>query len=298
MGLTSGLLDRLLGAIAGASPREQAQATRSVSNCLDYTVGALQCPVKTAVIPAAGSLCRVLSASVMQKILIRTISEAVCVGIQKIVLVLAPGASESLYEPLNQAVQLSIVPPITLLCVEQPDPMGLGDAVLQTRSQVSNQIFAVLLPDDIVEYPVGRHFERELRRMIQVHQELGAGHILAVTRVLKSKMARCGIVRIQQDGARHIVGAKVTQLTEKPAPEDPICMQENVLGIVGRYLLDPSIFSALAELKDGGRRPIELTDAIELQRKVGILVYALAIHAKRTDVGGAVSEAGTLLKIN
>jgi len=72
----------------------------------------------------------------------------------------------------------------------------------------------------------------------------------------------------------------IRAIMEKPAPKDA----PSTLGVVGRYVLTPTIFELLANAKPGRGGEIQLTDAI-----AGLLgrerVLAMGIGGKRYDCG-------------
>src|SRR5207237_451511 len=128
----------------------------AVAQALAHVTVALESPIRRAIIPAAGGQHRVLATHVMQNLLLAVIGEAAAVGIDRVVLILPPGTTDSLYGPLEEALGLAIIPAITLEAREQPAPDGLGDAVLQAETFVNREPFALLLPDDVVDERTGR----------------------------------------------------------------------------------------------------------------------------------------------
>jgi UTP--glucose-1-phosphate uridylyltransferase len=203
--------------------------------------------------------------------------------------------TEPLYTPLQEALELAVVPSITIQCCEQPQPEGLGDAILQAEALVSNESFAVLLPDDIVRERIGRTvYPRELRRMMESFRHLEHPHLVAVTPVSKSKRAHCGVAKL---AAKEVMPRirPMMQLIEKPSAKHPISRSPRAMGIVGRYLLQPSIFPALHKLRDKKKLPLHLTDALEQLRQAGEHIYAFELEAKREDVGEILGQAGELI---
>ena len=74
--------------------------------------------------------------------------------------------------------------------------------------------------------------------------------------------------------------AQVKDLVEKP----PVESAPSRLAIMGRYIIEPRIFSILAETGPGAGGEIQLTDALrQLCREQA--VYGLAFQGKRYDVG-------------
>lgn len=192
LGLTNVVVDRLLSALSSAPLGIQAQMTEAVSRGLHAVIQSLECPVETAVIPAAGGQHRLFAPNVVQNLLLGVIREAVESGIRNMVVVVAPGIGETLLAPIKRAFVLSIVPPINLRFVEQPSPMGLGDAILRTQSAVGQMPFAVLLPDDIVE-PKQRKAPR-LDRLTSLLSNARNASFLAISPVARSRMSRCGVI--------------------------------------------------------------------------------------------------------
>ncbi len=301
MGLQDAQIGQLLNALEMAGLSEQRAVTSAVSATFSQFTRMLESPVRTAVIPAAGGHHRVIAPHVMQQLLLRVISEAVDSGLSQIHLVLAPGAGESLFLPLREAFNLTIVPAIKLQYTEQIRPEGLGDAVLQAESLVGQEPFAVLLPDDVIQERIGRTlYPRELRRMMDAFSRLDNIHLAAVKAIPRSKMPHYGVVQV---GAKEILPQirLAIRLKEKPPAKDPICRASQTRGIVGRYLFCPDIFAALRQLKDkhtGKGRTVELTDALELIRQNGQdrrRVYTFELASARQDVGKVIEEASDLI---
>ncbi len=274
LGLREGTIRRLLQAMETAKITEQQEISRTISTAIVRAAEALESPVRTAVIPAAGGQHRFIAAHVMQRLLLRVIGEALESGISNVILVLAPGMAETTYAPMKGALSLAIAPAINLQYCEQASPDGLGAAVLQAESLVGENTFAILLPDDVVRDRVGRStHSRELRRMIEAFKQLDAGaHLAAVTSGPKSKMLQGGIARLETKPVCPQV-FPIRQLIEKPEPNHPIYRDQQAYGIVGRYLVNHSIFGPLRDLSRKGRHPVQLpvqlTDALDALRKGG-----------------------------
>ncbi|WP_085506180.1 UTP--glucose-1-phosphate uridylyltransferase GalU [Thalassobacillus devorans] len=155
--------------------------------------------------------------------------------------------------------------------IRQKEPQGLGHAVWCARKFIGDDPFAVLLGDDIVQSETPC-----LKQLITQHEETGSS-VIGVQQVEDNQTHRYGIIEpISQEGRRY----KVNQFVEKPklgsAPSN--------LAIMGRYILNPEIFSFLDKQKIGAGGEIQLTDAIqelnELQN-----VFAYDFEGERFDVG-------------
>ena len=79
------------------------------------------------------------------------------------------------------------------------------------------------------------------------------GSVVAVENVPAEDTASYGIVEIDASNEN-----RMTSIVEKPAPEDA----PSTLAVVGRYLLDGSIFDKLENIGKGAGGEIQLTDGI------------------------------------
>ena len=159
----------------------------------------------------------------------------------------------------------------------QDTPLGLGHAVLCARDHVLPGPVAVILPDDLI---LGTPC---LPEMVAAHDATGAGHMVATMRVPRDEVSKYGIL----DGAR--TTGRITQATgmvEKPAPKDAPSRE----AVVGRYILDGSIFEALATQHPGAGGEIQLTDAIARSARASGLA-GFRFSGTRFDCG---SKAGML----
>jgi UTP--glucose-1-phosphate uridylyltransferase len=295
MGLQEAAIRRLLRAMETADAPGRQEAARTISAAISRAAEALEAPAHKAVIPAAGGHHQIIASHVMQRLLLRSIAEATESGITDIILVLAPGMTDSLYTPLKDALELAVAPSIKLQCVHQPSLDGLGDAILQTEELIGKEPFAVLLPDDVVRERIGRAaYPRELRRMMDTFSQQDCAHLVAVASVPKSKMPQCGVAKV---AAKEIISNvfPVSQLVEKPDLSHPIFRSERIHGIVGRYLLSPDIFRTLRKLKEKKERPVQITTALEHLRQEGQSVCAFELKAARQDLGEVLEQASGLI---
>ena len=142
--------------------------------------------------------------------------------------------------------------------VRQGKPRGLGHAVLCARSHVGDEPFAVLLGDDMID---GR--DHLLEQMIAVQAERG-GSVVALMEVPEDQVDRYGCAEIDGELARGSDAAQegdvvtVTGMVEKPHPDEA----PSNLAVIGRYVLHPRIFEALATTEPGRGGEIQLTDAM------------------------------------
>lgn len=173
-----------------------------------------------------------------------------------------------------EKVQDSEMPAGSLFLTRQPRPLGLGHAVWCAKKLVGNEPFAILLPDDIVNYKQGC-----LSQMIDTYNQHG-GNVVAVKDVPREETSKYGILDIDNDDGKTV---SVKGLVEKPAPEDA----PSTLSIIGRYILQPEVFDYLAAFEKGAGNEIQLTDAMAK------LLGNQAFHGLRFD--GAHFDCGSRL---
>lgn len=106
-----------------------------------------------------------------------------------------------------------------------------------------------MLPDEIFDSPV-------LEPMISLYKELGYS-IIAVQRLSGREIERYGAILPQKIGEGVY---RVLDTVEKPSLEEA----PSDLGIVGRYILTPKVFSALEKTPVGKGREIQLTDGLRI----------------------------------
>lgn len=152
-------------------------------------------------------------------------------------------------EDMLKKVRDSEIAAGSLFLTRQPKPLGLGHAIWCAKKLVGNEPFAILLPDDIVHHPQGC-----LSQMVEAYNELG-GNVVAVKDVPLEDTQKYGILDIEQEQGSY-VGIK--GLVEKPKPEEA----PSTLSIIGRYILQPEVFSYLSAFETGAGGEIQLTDAM------------------------------------
>ena len=213
--------------------------------------------VRKAVIPAGGLGTRLLPLSksvpkellpVFHKPLVQIAAEELAgAGIEETTLVVSPGkpALETFFQPNPQLEQtltesasplaevIAAIPQLShFTFVEQPQPLGLGHAVLMAAGSIGDEPFATLLPDDMV-----LHHRSATQQLLDVFHQYG-GCVLAVEEVPEERISQYGVI----DGTEVSQGIyQVSRLVEKPPPEEA----PSNLAIVGRYILMPRIFEAL-----------------------------------------------------
>jgi UTP--glucose-1-phosphate uridylyltransferase len=155
-----------------------------------------------------------------------------------------------------------IIDNVTFVYRRQKEIKGLGDAILQGKPFVSNEPFAVILPDDLCDAKVP-----VLSQMVQVYQKYPDHCIVAIEEINKQDTDKYGIV----DGdflEDNII--KITNMIEKPQPKDA----PTNFAIIGRYILIPQIFDAICQTPKGKGGEIQITDALmQLAKQEKVLGY-------------------------
>src|SRR5947208_7249033 len=253
--------------------------------------------VRKAVFPAAGLGTRFLPATKAQPkemlplvdkpIIQYGVEEAVGSGVDNIILVTGRGKNaiedhfdvsvelETFLEARGKKELLAEIRKISNLInfsyVRQGEPLGLGHAVLVTRPLVGDEPFAVILGDDVIDAT-----PPALRQMIDVFEEVN-GPVLAIERVPREDVSPYGIIA----GEEIRPGVyRIHDLVEKPprdeAPSD--------LAIIGRYILTPDIFPALAATVSDRTGEIQLTNGLRQLLK-SRPIYGCQIDGVRHDTG-------------
>jgi len=172
------------------------------------------------------------------------------------------------------AVRAITMEPGRIAYTRQPEPLGLGHAVWCARALIKDEPFAVLLADDLIlsDRPC-------LKQMIEAHADLG-GSMVAVMEVPTEHTSRYGIVNPGDDDGTLV---QVKGLVEKPRPVNA----PSNLAVIGRYILDPTVFHHLDQQKRGAGGEIQLTDA--LADMIGHSPFnGLRFDGKRFDCGDKV----------
>ena len=257
--------------------------------------------VRRAVFPVAGLGTRFLPATkalpkemlpVVDKPLVQyAIEEARDAGIEEFILVTGRGKTV-MEDHFDHAVELEttlrdrgkeaelrsvldcMVEPGRLSYTRQQQPLGLGHAVWCARAFIGDEPFVVVLCDDLFIARPGC-----LTQMIEAYEEVG-GNVVAVEDVPREHTNRYGILDVVTDDGRL---ARAKGLVEKPDPAEA----PSTLSIVGRYILQPEVFTQLERHERGAGNEIQLTDAIA--RTIGdIPFHGLRFTGKRYDCGNKV----------
>jgi UTP--glucose-1-phosphate uridylyltransferase len=156
--------------------------------------------------------------------------------------------------------------------VLQDRPLGIAHAVNCARTLVEGEPFALLFPDDllIAREPVIGQLAR-----VYDHQP---GSVVAVQPVAREEIPQYGIVDPAEPDKNP---ARLRGIVEKPAAEDA----PSNLGVVGRYILSPTIFRHIDRIEPGKNGELQITDAFASQIRSGETVSSFRYEGKRYDTG-------------
>lgn len=242
-----------------------------------------------AVIPVAGLGTRMLPATkaipkemlpIVDRPLIQYIVEEVAAaGIKEIVLVthssknsienhfdtsfeLEATLERRVKRQLLEEVQAICPKDVTIIHVRQGEAKGLGHAVECARPIVGDAPFAVVLPDVILDNASCNLSKDNLADMLSRFNETGNSQIM-VEKVADEDVDKFGIVNINGNDLLPGGSTAIKNIVEKPNREDA----PSNLAVVGRYVLDKSIWPLLKQTPLGAGNEIQLTDAIAMLMK-------------------------------
>ena len=162
--------------------------------------------------------------------------------------------------------------------IRQHKALGLGHAVWCARRLLSNEPFAVILPDDVIAADTPC-----LQQMVEAHAETG-GNMVAAMEVPREKTSAYGVLDIKEDMGSVV---SVKGMVEKPEADKA----PSNLAVIGRYILTPDVMNHLNRIKSGAGGELQLTDAIAQEITSADNVYGFRFKGQRFDCG---SKAGFL----
>jgi UTP--glucose-1-phosphate uridylyltransferase len=254
--------------------------------------------VRKAIFPVGGLGVRFLPATkampkemlpVVDKPLIQyAVEEAKAAGIEQFIFVTGRGKS-AIEDHFDQSFELQAtltergkkrelalldemrLQPGQIVYVRQQEPLGLGHAVWCARHMIQDEPVAVLLADDLVKADTPC-----LKQMVDAQAEVG-GNVIAVMDVAPSQTDKYGIVKPGATKGRLV---EVQGLVEKPAPASA----PSTMAVIGRYILQPSLFELLARHERGAGNEIQLTDA--MAKMIGTMPFhGYRFEGTRFDCG-------------
>ena len=268
--------------------------------------------IKKAIFPVAGLGTRFLPASksipkemvtvVDRPAIEYVVREAVAAGIEQIILVThsSKASIENYFDrnfeletTLEQKKKFDLLKEIknilpehvSVVSVRQPQPLGLGHAVLCAKSIVGNDDFAVLLPDVLVK---DADLTNDLSLMIQRFNETHASQIMveAVPDHLVDQYGIVDVASVPNEGQSIVMQG----IVEKPA----VGSAPSNLSVVGRYVLPAKIMQLLEQTPKGAGNEIQLTDAIAMLQQTNT-VEAYRMKGQTFDCGSKLGYLKAVL---
>lgn len=261
--------------------------------------------IRKAVIPAAGLGTRVLPATKAQPkemlvivdkpALQYLVEELVEAGIEEILIITGRNKVsienhfdysyelEKTLEEKGKKDLLKVVNNISKMSniyyVRQKKPLGLGHAISCAEAFVGDEPFVVLLGDDIIYTDRDKGQSPVTKQLVEKYNELQGGTILGVQEVPHENVSKYGIIKpLKQIDEKTVA---VEDFIEKPSVDEA----PSNLAALGRYVLEPEIFSYLKRTKPGKGGEIQLTDAILAMKNDGEKLYAYNFDGLRYDTG-------------
>ncbi len=264
--------------------------------------------IQKVVIPAAGYGTRFLPATkaqpkemlpIVDKPIIQyVVEEAVASGIKDIVIVtgaskraiedhfdynhelmhmLKKQGKEKLREEIKKIADLA-----NFVYIRQKGSYGNGTPILNAKSAIGNEPFAVMWGDEFIDAKPER-----LKQMIDVYNKYGGIVISGVEIKNKEDLKRYGIAELEPVENNIF---KIKRIVEKPEPNKA----PSNIATHGAYILPPEIFAELEKQKPGKGGEIWLVDAINALTKKGVPLYTVVIkNGKYYDCGNKLEYLKT-----
>ena len=218
----------------------------------------------TRFLPATKSMPKEMLPVVDKPIIQYAVEEAANAGIEQFIFVTSRGKSsienhfDHSFELENnlltkgkretlKTVQEMLKIPGSFAYVRQQEPAGLGHAVWCARHLVGNEPVAVILADDLIKG------SNTIKEMISNYS---SGNMLAIMDVNNQDVSSYGIISPGKTLKNNIT--EILDLIEKPS----IDKAPSNMAVVGRYIIEPSVFKELEKQNRGTSNEIQLTDAI------------------------------------
>lgn len=216
--------------------------------------------IEVAVIPAAGRGTRMRPATrVVPKALLTvvdrpavqySVEEAARAGAKEAIVVVDLDTGHLIAQHFSLEGPLPGLEDIRVRPVVQEEPLGLGHAVYEAAEMVADRPFFCLLADKIV-WP-----GQDVLSPLAAGSREATVSVVCLAEQPDEVVPSVGVIipaSEQSDGYLDVAGA-----VEKPALEEA----PSKLGMVGRYLFTPEVFSILEKTPPGTGGEIQLTDAI------------------------------------
>jgi UTP--glucose-1-phosphate uridylyltransferase len=219
--------------------------------------------IRKGVIPAAGlgtrmqSLTQVLPKEMLpiggRPMISYAIQEAVLAGLEELYIIIYSRKdilrryleSEDVRRDIRE-VHGQHIPPLSLTFIDQPTPLGSGDAIYRARELIGDEPFALMMPDFILFGATPA-----LGQLIPLYERFG-GDVVGLLLLQGEKAAAFGNVGIAQGEESEPGIVSVRSLSSKVSGPLILKEDEQILKAVPRWILGPHFFSYLERTKGEG----------------------------------------------
>jgi UTP--glucose-1-phosphate uridylyltransferase len=258
--------------------------------------------IKKAILPVAGFGTRFLPATkaqpkemlpVVDKPVIQyLVEEAVAAGIEEIIFVTGRGKRaiedhfDSSFELEYNLVEkdkkdlLEEVRRISGLAkfsyVRQSQPLGDGHAILQAAHLVGDEPVLVIFGDCLYDSEVPAS-----RQLMDTFEKYG-DPVIGLSAIEKKDVSKFGVI----DGVELDEHTwEIKKMVEKPKVEEA----PSNLVAVGKYIITPSVFETLANMKHGKSGEIRLADAFDIMLSENKPLYGRILEGAWLDTGNKIN---------
>ncbi len=145
--------------------------------------------------------------------------------------------------------------------IYQPEPLGLAHAVLISENFIKDEPFVMYLGDNILKSGI--------KKFVEEFNSEKPNSLILLSEVKNP----------EQFGVAEIEDGKVVRLVEKPK------VPPSNLALVGVYIFDKNIFTAVKNIKPSWRNELEITDAIQFLVDNGFRVLPHIVKGWWKDTG-------------
>jgi len=159
-----------------------------------------------------------------------------------------------------------------IIFINQPEPLGFGNAVYHAKLFTGKEEFLVHAGDDLIVSKNNDH----LNRLINVFEKYNADAAFCVERVRNP--TKYGVITGKQID-RNVY--KVEKMFEKPS------VPPSNIAAVAIYIFKDKIYEVIPKIPRGANNEIQLTDAIQqlINEKRDVYAVQLNQNEKRIDIG-------------
>ena len=159
-----------------------------------------------------------------------------------------------------------------IIFINQPEPLGFGDAIYHAKLFTGKEEFLVHAGDDLIISMNNDH----LKRLINVFEKYNADAAFCVERV--GNPEKYGVITGKQIDKNVY---KVEKIIEKPS------VPPSNIAIVGIYIFKAKIYEVIPKIPPDVNNEIQLTDAIQrlMNEKCDVYAVELNQNEKRIDIG-------------